>query len=145
MSKENIVLEKLIKLKKEMEFLANSLYNDSEVQLYGKIFMIRLTQLINFLLKIREYMDGNMTKKDYIDLFNALNTGSPVSWKNQVLPIIYDYLTESQFENSDKMINLIKQNPQLSSNYLLDCIKYYCRKHGILSIIYNNKTILYYE
>ena len=90
-------------------------------------------------------MDGNMTKKDYIELFNALNTGSKVSWKNQILPVIYDYLTESQFENSDKLINLIKQNPQLSSNYLMDCIRYYCRKHCIFSIINNNKTILYYE
>ena len=101
--------------------------------------------LINFFLKIREFIDGNMTKKEYINLFNALNTGSPVSWQNQVLPIIYDYLTESQFENPDKVINLIRQNPQLSSNYLLNCIQYYCRKHSILSITYNNKIILYYE
>lgn len=90
-------------------------------------------------------MGGNMAKKDYIDLFNALTIGSPVSWQNQILPIIYDYLTESQFENPDKVINLIKQNPQLSGNYLLNCIQYYCRKYSILSITYNNKIILYYE
>lgn len=89
-------------------------------------------------------MDGR-TKKNYIDVFNSLIHGSPISWKDKVLPIIYDYLTESKFENSDKLINLIKQNPQLSSNYLIDCMKFYCTKYNIFSIIFNNKTILYYE
>ena len=90
-------------------------------------------------------MDGKPTKKEYIDIFNCLIHGTPISWQEKVLPIIYDYLTECRFENSDKLINLIKQNPQLSSNYLIDCMKFYCTKYNIFSIIFNNKTILYYE
>ena len=86
-----------------------------------------------------------MVKNDYITLFNNMIRGTPVSWKEIVLPMICEYLTEIKLENYEKVINLIVQNPQLSSNYLIDCTRYYCQKHCILSILYNNKTILYYE
>ena len=90
-------------------------------------------------------MGGKRTKKDYISLFNRLINGEYISFQDDLLPIIYDYLTECKFENSEKIINLIKQNPQLSNGYLLQCIKFYCIKYGIFSLIYKNKIILYYE
>ena len=86
-----------------------------------------------------------MEKNDYIRIFNAMIRGESVSWQKEVLPMICEYLTEIKLENYEKRINLIVQNPQLSSNYLIDCTRYYCRKYCILSILYNNKTILYYE
>jgi hypothetical protein len=86
-----------------------------------------------------------MTKNDYINIFNNMIRGTPVSWQNKILPMICEYLTEIKLENYDKLINLIVQNPQMCNQYLLDCVSYYCRKHCILSIIFNNKTILYYE
>jgi len=89
-------------------------------------------------------MDGK-TKQEYIEVFNNLIRGTPISWDKKVLPIIFNYLTETQFENSDKLINLIKQNPQLSNQFLADCIKYYCIKYNIFSLLYKNQTIFYYE
>ena len=86
-----------------------------------------------------------MTKNDYITLFNNVIRGTPVSWQKEIIPMICEYLTEIKLENYDKLINLIVQNPQMCSQYLLDCVSYYCRKHCILSILFNNKTILYYE
>jgi len=86
-----------------------------------------------------------MTKNDYITLFNNVIRGTPVSWQKEIIPMICEYLTEIKLENYEKVINLIVQNPQLSSNYLIDCTRYYCQKHCILSVLYNNKTILYYE
>lgn len=86
-----------------------------------------------------------MIKNDYISIFNAMIRGTPVSFQEKLFPMVSEYLTEIKYENSDKMINLIVQNPQMCSQYLLDCVSYYCRKHCILSILFNNKTILYYE
>lgn len=43
------------------------------------------------------------------------------------------------------MINLIVQNPQLINVAMPKIVEYFCRKYCILSIIFNNKTILYYE
>lgn len=86
-----------------------------------------------------------MTKNDYITLFNNVIRGTPISWKKEIIPMICEYLTEIKLENYNKLINLIVQNPQMCNQYLLDCVSYYCRKHCILSITFNNKTILYYE
>ena len=93
-----------------------------------------------------------VTKQDCIGVFNAMIRGTPVSFQDKLLPMVSEYLTENNIENSDKMINLIVQNPQLVQNTLPDVVDYYCRKFDILSIIelskndlINNKTILYYE
>lgn len=93
-----------------------------------------------------------MVKKDYIDFFNTLIRGGPISLQ-KIIPMISEYLTEIKYENSDKVINLIVQNPQLIQNAIPEVIEYYCRKYDILSIkqrtlnSFNNnlKTILYYE
>ena len=90
----------------------------------------------------------------YIDLFNKMATGTPVDFTKQVIPIISDYLTEINYENSDKVINLIIQNPQMASNFLLEAEEYFCKKYNIFrlqvkpnlnSINFNFKTIYYYE
>ena len=85
-----------------------------------------------------------MVKKDYIDFFNTLIRGEPVSLQ-KIVPMVSEYLTEIKLENKDKICKLILQNPQLTNNYLPDCIRYYCKKYCILNIIFKNQTILYYE
>ena len=93
-----------------------------------------------------------ISKNECISIFNAMIRGTPVSFQNKLLPMVSEYLTENNVENSDKMINLIVQNPQLIQNTLPKVVEYYCRKYNILSIKisqneFNNlfKTILYYE
>ena len=96
-----------------------------------------------------------MTKNDYISIFNAMIRGTPVPFDKQILPMVSEYLTEINYENSSKVINLIVQNPQIVQNFIPDLIEYYCRKYNIFrlqikpkninSININLKTILYYE
>ena len=95
-----------------------------------------------------------VTKNDCISVFNAMIRGNPVSFQEKLLPIYSEYLTENNFENSDKLINLVVQNPQLIQQAMPDIVEYYCRKYNILSLnlkpdlngLFNNlKTILYYE
>ena len=86
-----------------------------------------------------------MTKNEYIDIFNAMIRGTPVSFTEKLLPMYSEYLTENNIENSDKMINLIVQNPQTIQNFIPEVIDFYSRKFNILNIKYNNKIILYYE
>lgn len=93
-------------------------------------------------------------KNDCLDIFNAMIRGTPISFEKKLLPIISEYLTEINYENSDKMINLIVQNPQIAQNIIPELVEYYCKKYNILrlqlkpdlnSINFNLKTILYYE
>ena len=93
-----------------------------------------------------------MVKSDYIEIFNAMIRGTPVSFQEKLLPMLSEYLTENNIENSEKMIYLVIQNPQLIQNTLPEIVDYYCRKYDILSIkqktlnsLNNFKTILYYE
>jgi hypothetical protein len=95
-----------------------------------------------------------VTKEDCIYIFNAMIRGTPISFQEKLLPIYSEYLTENNIENSDKLINLVVQNPQLLQRTLPDIVEYYCRKFNILSLnlkpdlnsLFNNlKTILYYE
>lgn len=90
-----------------------------------------------------------MTKNDCIDVFNAMIRGTPISFNEKILPMISDYLTENNIENSDKMINLIVQNPNLAQQIMPKVVNYFSDKYTILSIVINNnnfsKTILYYE
>lgn len=90
------------------------------------------------------------TKNDCIDIFNCMIRGTPVSFQEKLLPMYSEYLTENNIENSDKLINLVVQNPQLIQNSISKIVEYYCRKYDILSLAksdkFNNlKTILYYE
>ena len=93
-------------------------------------------------------------KNDCLDIFNAMIRGTPIPFQEKLLPVISEYLTEINYENSDKMINLIVQNPQMAQNIIPELVEYYCRKYNILrlqlklnlnSINFNLKTILYYE
>lgn len=85
-----------------------------------------------------------MVKKDYIDFFNTLIRGEPISLQ-KIIPMVSEYLTEIKLENKDKICKLILQKPQIANNYLPDCIRYYCKKYCILSIIFKHQTILYYD
>ena len=95
-----------------------------------------------------------VTKSDCIGVFNAMIRGTPVSFQDKLLPIYSEYLTENNIENSDKLINLVVQNPQLIQQAIPEIVDYYCRKYDILrlqikpdlnSINFNLKTILYYD
>lgn len=90
-----------------------------------------------------------MTKNDCLDVFNAMIRGTPVSFSEKLLPMFSEYLTENNIENSEKLINLIVQNPQLMQGEMPEMVDYYCRKYNILSVVQDlkglKKTILYYE
>lgn len=92
-----------------------------------------------------------VTKQECISIFNAMIRGAPI---DKLIILISDYLTEIKCEKSNKIINLIVQNPQLIQQVFPQIVEYYCRKYNILSIkkvdlnnLYINslKTILYYE
>ena len=88
-----------------------------------------------------------MNKSNCIEIFNAMIRGTPISFQEKLLPIYSEYLTENNIENSDKLINLIVQKPQLIQQAIPKIVDFYCRKFCILNIKkqLNNKTILYYE
>ncbi len=94
-----------------------------------------------------------VTKQECIEVFNAMIRGTPVSFSEKLLPLYSEYLTENNIENSDKLINLVIQNPQLLQEAIPKIVDYYCEKYNILSImllpnvneINIPKTILYYE
>lgn len=93
-----------------------------------------------------------VTKEDCVYIFNAMIRETPISFRNKLLPLISDYLTEIKYENPDKIIYLILQNPQLVEQALPTIIEYYCRKYTIFSLIKLpgpndpniKQTILYY-
>jgi len=94
-----------------------------------------------------------ITKSECIEIFNAMIRGTPVSFDKKLLPLVSEYLTEINCEKSEKMINLIVQNPQLMQQAFPTIVSYYCRKYCILSIrkmlnefeLNITKTLLYYE
>lgn len=95
-----------------------------------------------------------MVKSDYIEIFNYMIRGTPISFQDRVLPMVLEYLTDINYENFEKVKNLIIQNPQLVQNFIPELIEYYCRKYIILrlmakpnlnSLNSSFKTILYYE
>lgn len=94
-----------------------------------------------------------VSKEDCVSVFNAMIRGTPVSFEEQLLPLYSEYLTENNFEKSDKLINLVVQNPQLIQQAIPNIVEFYCRKYNIFSLqekpslnslINNFKTILYY-
>ena len=94
-----------------------------------------------------------MSKSECIEVFNAMIRGTPLSFQKNLLPMYSEYLTENNIENSDKLINLVVQNPQLIQQAIPEIVDYYCRKYNILILkklpgeqdINVLKTILYYE
>jgi len=94
-----------------------------------------------------------MSKSECIEVFNAMIRGTLLSFQKNLLPMYSEYLTENNIENSDKLINLVVQNPQLIQQAIPEIVDYYCRKYNILILkrlpgeqdINVLKTILYYE
>ena len=93
-----------------------------------------------------------MKKEEYITLFNEMIRGAPIDFTNKLLPVVSEYLTENNVENSEKMLNLIVQNPNMVQQMMPQVIEYYCRKFEINNVSeiskQNNliqKPILYYE
>ena len=94
-----------------------------------------------------------MNKDECISIFNAMIRGTPISFKEKLLPLYSEYLTENNIENSDKLVNLVIQNPQLIQEAIPKIVDYYCKKYNIFILkqlpgqqdINILKTILYYE
>ena len=95
-----------------------------------------------------------VNKSSCIEVFNAMIRGTPISFQEKLLPMVSDYLTEIKYENLDKIINLIVQNPSLVEKFIPEMEEYYCKKYNIFrlqikpnlnNINFNLKTILYYE
>ncbi len=88
----------------------------------------------------------SISKNECISIFNETIRGAPISFEDKLLPLVSEYLTENNIENSDKMIYLIVQQPQLMQIALPKVVDYFCRKYNILILKSNlNKIILYYE
>lgn len=85
-----------------------------------------------------------MNKTECINLFNKF-INSDNTHINKILEIISDYLTEINCEKSTEIISLIQQNPILLNKAFPKAMNYFILKYCILSLIFNNKTILYYE
>ena len=90
-----------------------------------------------------------MTKTEFIEVCNAMLRNSPVSFQDKLLPMFSDYLTENNIENSDKMISLVVQNPQLIQQVFPQVIEYFGKKFNvfILNTVTNGimNPIYYYE
>lgn len=84
-------------------------------------------------------------KKEFVNILNAMNKGTPIPFNEKLLPLISEYLTEIKYENPDKVINLIVQNNSVSTKILSDLIQYYRKKLNVCSLSYNNQTLCYYE
>ena len=85
-----------------------------------------------------------MNKNDFADIFNCFLTGTPVDFNNRLIPIILEYLTDIKCENTQKTISLLRNNPPILSNLMGKLIPYFCRKYSINSVLFNNKTLMYY-
>ena len=93
-----------------------------------------------------------ISKNECIEIFNAMIRGTPISFDKKLIPLVSEYLTENNIENSEKIINLILRNPQLLQQAMPKIVEYYCRKFNIFRIIKVpgvldvniTKTILYY-
>ena len=87
-----------------------------------------------------------MTKIELIEVCNAMVRGTPVSFQEKLLPMFSEYLTENNIENSDKMINLIVQNPQLIQQAFPEVVEYFGKKFNVFVLMDKNlRPILYYE
>lgn len=89
-----------------------------------------------------------ISKTECISIFNAMIRGTPLPFLEKLIPLVFDYLTEIKYEKSDKIINLIIQNPQLMEFTIPTIVDYYCKKYNIFILKLDpkglNKTILYY-
>jgi hypothetical protein len=54
--------------------------------------------------------------------------GTPVSFKEKLFPLYSEYLTDNNFEYSDKLINLVVNNPELIEHAIPKIVDYFCRK-----------------
>lgn len=84
-----------------------------------------------------------MTKYECVEIFNKMCNNVPVSF-DKLLNMVSDYLTDNNIKHSEKLIQFIINNPDLIQFTFPKIIDYFCRKYYIFSLIYNNKTILYY-
>lgn len=85
-----------------------------------------------------------MKLQQILNILNASATGNSISFDKEIIPMISDFLTENNIKNSDKLINLILQQPALAQMALPTVFRYFVQKHHINTVSFNNKILLYY-
>lgn len=86
-----------------------------------------------------------MNQKECIELFNKITYNIPVDLNSSIIPLIYEFLTDINAKNIEKLIELIVENPILISETLPKVINHICIKYQINYVSLNGKTILYYD
>lgn len=84
-------------------------------------------------------------KKECVAVMNSMLKGTPVDFNNQLVPLITEYLDNSNYERKDDMIKAIAQNPNLATNVIPNVIDFFRKKFNISFLSYNNKILMYYE
>ena len=88
-----------------------------------------------------------ITKESCIKLFNSALNNTSISLKDDLLPLISDYLFEIKCDRAGELISFIISSPILATETLPTLIDYYTRKFNICSIYLNEnsfKPFLYY-
>lgn len=85
-----------------------------------------------------------MTKQECVRIFNSSIRGTPVSFQTEIIPLISEYLIETNVKNPQKLISFLIEHPDFVEYAFPTVRDYYCRKYTIYSVIYNNQIILYY-
>lgn len=88
-----------------------------------------------------------ITREKCIKIFNAVANNNSVSFQNDLLPLISDYLTEIKVDKASELISFIINNPSLITFTIPTLEEYYTRKFNIYSIYLsknNSKPFMYY-
>lgn len=84
-------------------------------------------------------------KKECVTIMNSMLKGTPVDFNKQLIPLITEYLDNSNYEKKDDIIRAIAQNPSLATNVIPNVIDFFRKKFNISFLSYNNKILMYYE
>ena len=82
-----------------------------------------------------------MTRNDCVEILNAANEGRPT---NKLMMAISEYIAESKPQQVNKMIEFLNANPHFINMIFPQVMEYYQKKFNIVSIIQNNRILLYY-
>ena len=83
-------------------------------------------------------------KKECVDILNAMVRGTPVDFNKQLMPMIIEYLEDSNYEKKDDMMKAIAQNPALATNIMPTVCNFFRKKFNISFLSFNNKILMYY-
>lgn len=89
-----------------------------------------------------------ITREKCVKIFNASINNNPISFQNDLLPLVSDYLIkEIKCEKENDLITFIINNPSLITLTIPTLIDHYTKKFNICSIYLNKNNFepfLYY-